>query len=202
MMGAVQYGAPNSTGTGGHCNEAADVLCYSPDGGDLHQTALVPRCPGVPRFDCNFDDYFDAAPEPGEYLASHWNLGSPLNRFISFGTRPAPPGKPPAGKLGRRGKQRATAGERGDWRQFKVRVRPGSANLRARLFADPGADLGIFLRRAKEPTRAVFNCRAVVRHRHAGCRVDDPQPGIWYIGVLTRGGPPGAGYQISARAQR
>ena len=64
MMGAVQYSAPNSTGTGGHCIQEADVLCYSPDGGDLNQSGTVTNCPGTPRFDCGFDDYFDAAPEP------------------------------------------------------------------------------------------------------------------------------------------
>jgi alpha-tubulin suppressor-like RCC1 family protein len=41
------------------------------------------------HYDCGHDDYFDAAPEPGEYLASHWNVGSTLNRFIAFGTKPS-----------------------------------------------------------------------------------------------------------------
>ena len=42
-QGAVQYGAPHSTGTGGHCNEELDVVCYSPDGGDLNQDAVAHR---------------------------------------------------------------------------------------------------------------------------------------------------------------
>lgn len=98
-QGAVQYAAPHSTGTGAHCYEESDVMCYSPDGGDLHQVDAVERCPSGLRFDCGADDYFDTAPEPGEYLASHWNLGSPLNRFLAFGPRSEPeadgPGESP-----------------------------------------------------------------------------------------------------------
>jgi hypothetical protein len=81
-QGAVQAGAPNSTGSGSHCLDEADVMCYA-DGGD-RDTGTVLLCDGPERFDCGYDDYFDAAPEPGEYLASNWNLGSPLNRFIKL----------------------------------------------------------------------------------------------------------------------
>jgi hypothetical protein len=94
-QGAVQYAAPNSTGDGGHCYDEWDVMCYSPDGGDLHQEGTIERCVDRVHFDCGNDDYFDASPEPGEYLATHWNLGSPLNRFISFGPAPPPSSAPP-----------------------------------------------------------------------------------------------------------
>jgi hypothetical protein len=94
-QGAVQYSAPHSTGSGGHCNEFNDVMCYV-DGGDRNQVMV--DCPrGSPAdgsyyfFDCDWDTYFDAAPEPGEWLSSHWNLGSPLNRFIVFGSPTTPP---------------------------------------------------------------------------------------------------------------
>jgi len=83
-MGAVQPAAPNSTGSGFHCAQDLDVMCYSPDGGDLNQTGTVRDCADRTHFDCGHDDYFDAAPEPGEYLASHWNVGSPLNRYLAF----------------------------------------------------------------------------------------------------------------------
>lgn len=78
MMGAVQTGAPREDG-GHHCNDPYDVLC-------LHYTTL--DCPEVMAFDCSYDTYFDAAPEDGEWLASHWNLGSRLNRYILFGDQP------------------------------------------------------------------------------------------------------------------
>ena len=81
-QGAVQYSAPHSTGNGGHCNDGYDIMCYS-DGGD-RDVGMSVFCPDKMRFDCRYDSYFDTAPEPGEYLASHWNLGSPLNRFIGF----------------------------------------------------------------------------------------------------------------------
>lgn len=87
-QGAVQSAAPNSTGSGGHCNQGDDVMCYSPDGGDLNQggTIACATAPGTLHFDCGWDTYFDAAPEPGEWLATHWNIGSPLNRFVRFTT--------------------------------------------------------------------------------------------------------------------
>jgi hypothetical protein len=83
--GAVQYSAPYSTGSGAHCWDEEDVMCYSPDGGDKHQGGTISRCTDRERFDCGYDTYFDSAPEPGEWLATHWNIGSTLNRFITFG---------------------------------------------------------------------------------------------------------------------
>ena len=83
--GAVQRFAPFSTGTGAHCWDEIDVMCYSPDGGDTHQEGTVTFCPSREFFDCRYDTYFDSAPEAGEWLATHWNLGSTLNRFIKFG---------------------------------------------------------------------------------------------------------------------
>jgi PKD repeat protein len=87
-QGAVGYHAPFSTGDGAHCFQDDDVMCYR-DGGNLDPGFLSP-CPnpaaGGPRFDCGFDTYFDSAVEANEpYLDNHWNLGSPLNRFIAFG---------------------------------------------------------------------------------------------------------------------
>jgi hypothetical protein len=86
-QGAVQPSAPHSTGTGAHCDQVADVMCYSPDGGNLLQTGTVNDCQDFIWFDCKFDTYFDAAPEAGEWLDSHWNIGdSTTNRFITFPT--------------------------------------------------------------------------------------------------------------------
>ena len=60
-------------------------MCYSPDGGDRNQGGNVLDCAGRLHLDCGHDDYFDTAPEAGEYLASRWNIGSRVNRFLSFG---------------------------------------------------------------------------------------------------------------------
>jgi len=201
MMGAVQPPAPHSTGTGGHCNEGTDVMCYSPDGGDRNQGAMIDSCPGALRFDCGFDDYFDAAPEPGEYLDSHWNVGSPLNRFIAFGgPAPAPPATPHE-KLGN-GRKRGTSGEPGDWRHFRFRVPPRARSARVKLVAGDGADLVLYARRRTAPTRGRYDCRAALRSGRATCRVDDPEPGRWHASVLTRGGPVGVGFQIRAQVDR
>ena len=87
-MGAVQKSAPNSVDNE-HCNDeppleqmGTDVMCKSDSAG----TQFKDSCSGYQiRFDCNNDDYFNPKPEPGSYLATHWNLGSDLNRYIKFG---------------------------------------------------------------------------------------------------------------------
>lgn len=82
-QGAVQPGAPQSTGSGGHCNDLLDVMCYAPDGGNRNQSEIT-VCTLVMYFDCRDDTYFDPAPETGEWLASKWNIGASYNRFIAF----------------------------------------------------------------------------------------------------------------------
>lgn len=75
-QGAVQALAPDWDGSG-HCLEGIDVMCYPT------QSILV-FCSDRTHFDCDHDTYFDAAPEPGEWLETHWNLGSRLNAYIAF----------------------------------------------------------------------------------------------------------------------
>jgi hypothetical protein len=93
-QGAAQPNAPNSTGTGWHCNELNDILCYT-DGGSQNQTPIAcplgPPLGGGYYYDCNWNTYFDAAPEGGEWLSNHWNIGSPVNRFITFANATTPP---------------------------------------------------------------------------------------------------------------
>lgn len=67
-LGAVQLGAPHSTG-GWHCTDGADVMCYA-DGGPTDTQHTV--C-GAERYDCGQDDYFAVRPRGG-YLPAHWNL--------------------------------------------------------------------------------------------------------------------------------
>jgi hypothetical protein len=68
-------------------------MCYAPDGGDLRQFMTYP-CPSMTFFDCGYNDYFDAAPEPGEYLASHWNLGTIGQNFMRITAKAEPPSEP------------------------------------------------------------------------------------------------------------
>jgi hypothetical protein len=82
-LGAVQWGAPHSTEPRGqslpnygHCWQGADVMCYVEDAGAAH--AMQQDCAGLPgaipqSYDCGRDDYFNPAPAPGSYLATHWN---------------------------------------------------------------------------------------------------------------------------------
>jgi hypothetical protein len=104
-QGAVQWRAPGSTGNGLHCWDEEDVLCYAPDGGSVHQEGMETFCATRLHFDCGSDrpaldgdTYFDPVPEPDEWLATHWNLGSRVNRFISFG--PSPGGEPNPAEAG------------------------------------------------------------------------------------------------------
>lgn len=94
-MGAVQLSAPHATqkeprSLQKHCTDAqtigkggTDVMCKSDGVGEVFGNACSGLFPF--RFDCNNDDYFNPKPEEGSYLATHWNLGSTLNRFIKFG---------------------------------------------------------------------------------------------------------------------
>jgi hypothetical protein len=205
-MGAVQYGAPHSTGTGGHCFQENDVMCYSPDGGDLNQFGPSFDCPGRQRFDCGFDDYFDAAPEPGEYLATHWNLGSPLNRFLVFGA--AQPSNGLAGlitSLLESGRSSADSGEvagaPGEWRYFDLHLTGYSGSLTVSLKGAP-AGIALYLRSRKQPSEGSYACRASVRGGGAVCRVKRPRGGLWIAGVLNQGGASSAPFEISARVRR
>ena len=84
-QGAVQDLATGWDGSG-HCIEGLDVMCYPGEEGVTGTVTLglVVQCSDRVHYDCGFDTYFDAAPEPGEWLATHWNIGSPLNRYLSF----------------------------------------------------------------------------------------------------------------------
>jgi len=80
-MGAVQLDAQHTSGAF-HCNDGNDIMCYA-DGGSRSDYSGTACAVGAP-FDCGHDDYFDPAPAPGSYLATHWDVGAPANRFLAF----------------------------------------------------------------------------------------------------------------------
>ena len=70
-LGAVQLSAPHSNGYG-HCTEDPDLMCYPEHGVSVHRD-----CPGYAKvLDCLGDDYFNANPPQGSYLATHWNTAN------------------------------------------------------------------------------------------------------------------------------
>lgn len=75
-MGAVQTSAPHYylNSGGDHCWDEIDIMCY----GD--ETEVL--CPRDEHFDCGHDDFFHPDPPEGNYLADHWNIGDPVNRFL------------------------------------------------------------------------------------------------------------------------
>ena len=80
-LGAVQRSAPHTTAAG-HCNDGKDIMCYADGGSSSSYSSGV--CADRKWFDCGHDDYFHVSPPAGSYLATRWNLGSTLNRFIDF----------------------------------------------------------------------------------------------------------------------
>jgi hypothetical protein len=73
-MGGVQASAPHHTPKG-HCDDGNDVMCYADDS----VVVMSYPCPAADSksfLDCNQDDYFNANPAPGSYLATHWNTAS------------------------------------------------------------------------------------------------------------------------------
>jgi hypothetical protein len=193
-MGAVQYGAPHSTGAGGHCYEEQDVLCYSPDGGDLNQDGVEYRCDNRIQFDCGFDDYFDSAPEPGEYLAEHWNLGSPLNAFIAFGERPEEAG---ALRL-RHGRAVSETAEAGVSRGFWVRIPKRARKLTVSVRSPGGFDLDLYVGRTPSPGEESYVCRASTGASVERCVIRRPARGRWYASVPTVMGDAGVPFRVRA----
>lgn len=87
MMGAVQDSAPHST-KAGHCTDGYDVMCYGDGGPGGSQTASCRNIVDQYLLDCNNDDYFNANPAPGSYLATHWNLFN--SHYLVTNKTPAP----------------------------------------------------------------------------------------------------------------
>lgn len=208
-QGAVQASAERSTGSGGHCNDEIDVLCYAPDGGERNQQVQI-RCSDRIYLDCGHDDYFDSAPEPGEYLATHWNLGSALNRFIDFGPPPPPPspgdaappppsgedepGNGPAGAPGPaelepeggrvkrlRKRARGLLPGPGEWLYYRLRVPARRSLLQLDLRAPAGSRL--YVKRGRRPSAEATACASKGRGKRQRCRVRRPRRGVWFVGV-------------------
>ena len=87
-LGAVQNSAPHST-LAGHCYDENDTMCYTDTSGDAMQN----DCPSMPSWqvDCGLDDYFNAAPAAGTYLATHWDVAS--SGFLEGAPPPPTPPK-------------------------------------------------------------------------------------------------------------
>lgn len=89
-MGAVQHSAPRSTATW-HCTDGIDVMCNS-QGTISYSESTCPESSFIyffpyflPSFDCQYNDYFNANPNVGGYLATHWNIGRAYNGVLTGG---------------------------------------------------------------------------------------------------------------------
>lgn len=90
-LGGVQSSSPNASGLG-HCTDESDLMCYA-DGAGLPIQMLCTGPGYEGRLDCNSDDYFDTDPEPGSYLATHWNVAN-SSWLSAEGESTDPPAKP------------------------------------------------------------------------------------------------------------
>ncbi|MFG2148858.1 RICIN domain-containing protein [Streptomyces sp. NPDC048696] len=88
-LGAVNNSAPNSSHAA-HCTDEWDIMCYSDAPYYPTMRTVCPDRGHDERLDCNHDDYFHTNPQPGSYLATHWNVAN--NQFLMTGnsTRPDP----------------------------------------------------------------------------------------------------------------
>ncbi|GAB3593240.1 hypothetical protein GCM10027446_15230 [Angustibacter peucedani] len=79
-LGSVFAGAPHATANG-HCWDESDTMCYS----DGTSHPMVQVCSSALEYllDCGSDDYFSTYPDPGSWLALHWNTAS--SRFLIGG---------------------------------------------------------------------------------------------------------------------
>ncbi|MDX6632309.1 MAG: hypothetical protein QOG26_314 [Solirubrobacterales bacterium] len=200
--GAVQPNAPHSTGKGDHCWDETDVLCYAPDGGSIHQWGTVGSCRDYEHFDCHYDDYFDSAPEAGEWLATHWNLGSSMNQSIVLGRFQPETYTSAALRHGRTLNPQASA-EPGSFRNYGIRVPRGARDLKvtmSRPSCEPSCkySLDLYLRRGGRPTAHTFSCRRSGSTRKKVCRIPRPGAGKWYAGVRSASGPGGGPFKIGA----
>jgi hypothetical protein len=204
-QGAVQFYAPNGTGSGGHCQDEQDVMCYA-DGGSRF-TGLLQRCTVELEFDCGYDDYFDSAPEAGEYLASHWNMGSTLNRFIKFGgagTPPPPTDPDPSTPTLSNGVARSDiSGARYSWKYYKISVPAGKASLRVVLDGPAcstytcNPNLNLYVRQSSKPSLSYYTCSARTSDSDESCTRAYPAGAWWYVGVYVQRGS-SAPYTIKA----
>jgi hypothetical protein len=75
LLGGVQN-APTLYGWDGyHCLAQGDPMCYSPVGSKTCPNYFK-NWPLRKTWDCHGDWYYNPAPKPGSWLASHWNLAT------------------------------------------------------------------------------------------------------------------------------
>ncbi|GAA1959621.1 hypothetical protein GCM10009838_14960 [Catenulispora subtropica] len=86
-LGAVNDSAPHSS-KAGHCVDEWDIMCYSDSPDYPKMQILCSDQAHDDRLDCNHDDYYNTAPQPGSYLATHWNVAN--NQFLIAGDNPSP----------------------------------------------------------------------------------------------------------------
>ncbi|MFC9327053.1 RICIN domain-containing protein [Kitasatospora sp. NPDC057015] len=92
-LGAVNNSAPH-TSKAGHCVDEWDIMCYSDAPYYPKMQTVCPDRAKDDRLDCNHDDYYNTAPQPGSYLTTHWNVANNQFLIAGGGTKPDPSPSP------------------------------------------------------------------------------------------------------------
>ncbi|MFE2915052.1 RICIN domain-containing protein [Kitasatospora indigofera] len=92
-LGAVNNSAPH-TSKAGHCVDEWDIMCYSDAPYYPKMQTICPDRGHDERLDCNHDDYYNTAPQPGSYLTTHWNIANNQFLIAGGGSKPDPTTSP------------------------------------------------------------------------------------------------------------
>jgi uncharacterized repeat protein (TIGR02543 family) len=79
-IGSVMTSAPNYSTSNLHCRDGDSLMCrYGGSTGDISGI-----CTDRLYYDCGYNDYFNPKPAGASYLATHWNLATSINRFVTL----------------------------------------------------------------------------------------------------------------------
>jgi len=78
--------------------------------------------------------------------------------------------------------QETVTGESGSWTFFKIEVPEGALSLTVELFEGTG-DADLYVRFGEQPTKDTFDCRPFLTGNNETCTIDNPQAGVYHIGI-------------------
>ena len=135
---------------------------------------------GEGQFDCRpFLGGNDEICEFNDPQAGTWHIG--LNAYAAYVgvTLEAvwTPGDTTSGTL-----QQTISGDAGSWTYFKIEIPEGTMALNVDLSGGTG-DADLYVLYNMPPTKSSYDCRPYLEGNVETCTTDNPQAGIWHIGI-------------------